>query len=73
MDYSALVQDLKSQLARVEESIARLEQLRDSVEPRRRGRVSMDAAERLQVSARMKAYWAARRRAEFAGQPEKMQ
>ena len=61
-----LIQDLKEDIAKIERAIASLEQLRHlpflAINQRsRRGRKRMDAEERKQVSARMKAYWAARR------------
>lgn len=68
MDLFRIIHELYAERERVEEAIARLEALmaRDREEapaalPRRRGRKSMDPAERLEVSRRMKEYWERRR------------
>jgi hypothetical protein len=52
---------LRTELALVEKQFASLQQLQGNVGKKRRGRKSMESEERLQVSARMKAYWATRR------------
>jgi len=69
MDLYKAIQELYTEKEKLERVIASLEELRDaadggsSVLPgvKRRGRKSMDAKERLEVSARMKQYWASRR------------
>lgn len=68
VDLNKLLADLRQELARKEAAIAALEALHDperaAPSPTRRenrGRKSMGAAEREEVSARMKRYWAARR------------
>ena len=68
MDLSKAIQELYIEKARLEESIALLEELQspassDQVRPAkgRRGRKMMDSEERKQVSSRMRAYWASRR------------
>jgi len=62
MDINKTLQELYSQKARLETAIAALEELqRSRATPpngRRRGRKSMSAAERMEVSARMTRYWA---------------
>ncbi len=70
MDLSTTLRDLYAEKERLERVIAALEALRASGEGRdpgekrsagRRGRTSMSAEEREQVSRRMRAYWSARR------------
>jgi hypothetical protein len=68
MDLYKTIQELYAEKEKLEHVIASLEELRQiggevSVPPRggHRGRKSMDARERQQVSARMKRYWASRR------------
>ena len=68
MDLNKTIQELYAEKERLEHVIASLEELRHigrevSVAARagHRGRKSMDARERQQVSARMKQYWASRR------------
>ena len=71
MDLYKAIQELYGEKERLERVIASLEELQrtagTSSEPppgaKRRGRKSMPPLEREQVSARMKAYWAARRKA----------
>jgi hypothetical protein len=74
MELKKLLVGLYSEREKLERVIASLEELRDSLFPdyagggvKRRGRRSMPAAERLEVSDRMKKYWAKRRRAAAAG------
>jgi hypothetical protein len=70
MDLYKAIQELYSEKERLERVIASLEELQrtagSSTEPpsglKRRGRKSMPPVEREQVSERMKAYWAARRK-----------
>ena len=69
MDLYETIQDLYAEKARLERVIASLEALLGIGEPSapkqlgaRRGRKSMSPQEREQVSARMKKYWARRRR-----------
>jgi hypothetical protein len=69
MDLEKAIEQLYAEKERLERVIAALEELQlsgasMSQEPRprsRRGRKSMGAAERLEVSERMKRYWAGRR------------
>ena len=69
MDLYKAIRDLHTEKERLERVIASLEELQRSaselpvVAPgsKRRGRKSMDPAERREVSARMKKYWADRR------------
>lgn len=64
MNYTALIEQLKAEHARVVAAIAALELI---TEPRKgRGRKSMPPAERLEVSARMKRYWASQRKSKGA-------
>jgi hypothetical protein len=71
MDLYKAIQELYGEKDRLERVIASLEELQRTagatLEPppttKRRGRKSMPAAEREIVSERMKAYWAARRKA----------
>lgn len=66
MDYRRILQELYDQRAKLDRVIADLESLAagSGVDggPKRRGRKSMGAEERKEVSERMKKYWAARRR-----------
>jgi hypothetical protein len=70
MDLFKLIQELKAEKERLERVIASLEELEHASvlnisappdERKRRGRRSMGAEERQEVSARMKKYWASRR------------
>jgi len=69
MDVIKAIKELRDQKARLDEVIAHLEGLslkhggQAASRPvrGRRGRKHMDPEERVQVSARMKAYWARRR------------
>ncbi len=65
MDLSRTIQELQKEKRRLDQAIVVLEQLLDhgtaSIPAGRRGRKSMSAEERLQVSQRMQRYWAARR------------
>jgi len=71
MDLYKAIQELYGEKDRLERVIASLEELQRTAgatpEPpaptKRRGRKSMPATEREKVSERMKAYWAARRKA----------
>ena len=68
MDLDPAIRYLRSEVEKLDRVITSLEKLLSepgaSLEPtlKRRGRKSMGAEERLQVSARMKRYWAKRRR-----------
>ena len=66
MDLSKILLQLYAQKKVLEEAIAALEKLDGSEKPssagKRRGRKSMGAAERLEVSRRIKQYWANRRK-----------
>ena len=73
MDLYKAIQDLYAEKEKLERVIASLEELQraagGSVPPapssgKRRGRKSMNVDERQEVSARMKKYWAARRKGE---------
>lgn len=66
MDLSKAIQDLYAEKEKIERSIALLEQIQNNGAVRanvmsRRGRKSMGADERKEVSSRMRAYWASRR------------
>ena len=71
MDLYKAIQELYGEKERLERVIASLEELQRTSGSisiplpgaKRRGRKSMPPIEREQVSARMKAYWAARRKA----------
>ncbi len=73
MDYSRIIRELQDEKARLAAAIAQLEALAGSGDgnlalPRsRRGRKSMGPAERREVSARMKKYWANQRKAKGSG------
>ena len=68
MDYSQIIRELRDEQARLDSAIAQLEALVGSSDGiviaarSRRGRTSMGEAERREVSARMKKYWANRRK-----------
>jgi len=65
MDLEKALRELYSEKKRIDRAIARLESrlatMSGTPSRSRRGRHAMGADERLQVSARMTAYWAARR------------
>jgi hypothetical protein len=68
MDLYQAIQYLYGQREKLERVIAALEELQKSADApvppksaKRRGRTSMDAKERQEVSQRMKAYWTRRR------------
>jgi hypothetical protein len=66
LDLARVIDDLRKRKELIERAILQLEELRDQVVPdaakSRRGRKSMDPAERLAVSSRMKSYWENRRK-----------
>lgn len=65
MDLTETLREMRVQRDRLAAAIAALESLNnsDGVAPRsRRGRRSMGETERREVSARMKRYWASRRK-----------
>ena len=71
MDLYKAIQELYAEKEKLERVIASLEELQRSggtlpppATAGRRGRKSMNARERREVSERMKKYWAARRQAE---------
>ena len=67
LDYSHTILTLRRELEALKRTIERLEKIQGNAIPKsRRGRKSMDAEERLAVSARLKKYWADRRRARSA-------
>lgn len=76
MDLSRAIQDLYVEKKKLERVIASLEELQRTAStatlmPRvakRRGRKSMGASERAEVSERMKKYWEGRRKAPVGGQ-----
>ena len=79
MDLYKAIQDLYAEKEKLERVIASLEELQraagGSIPPapssgRRRGRKSMNPDERQEVSARMKKYWAARRKGEASQNSE---
>jgi hypothetical protein len=79
MDLYNAIQDLYAEKEKLERVIASLEELQraagGSVPPapssgRRHGRRSMNPDERQEVSARMKKYWAARRKSEAGPKSE---
>ena len=69
MDLSKAIRDLYAEKARLERVISSLEELQRKADQspspphrsKRRGRKSMNANERQEVSERMKKYWASRR------------
>jgi hypothetical protein len=66
MDLLRTIQELRAEKEKLDRVIASLEDLRaatkiDALRKSRRGRKSMGAEERREVSARMKKYWARRR------------
>jgi hypothetical protein len=77
MDLYKAIQELYEEKERLERVIASLEELQRTAEsapefthtPKRRGRKSMTAKERQEVSERMKKYWAQRREPEPSGAP----
>jgi hypothetical protein len=67
LDYNKLIVEFRGQLVAVERAIAELERMGDETgrSPKAkstRGRKSMGAEERLEVSRRISAYWARQRR-----------
>jgi hypothetical protein len=68
LDLIKIIHDLRQERSKLEAIIASLEQLKGDDSPSnrtqmtRRGRRSMDAAGRLEVSRRMKQYWENRRK-----------
>ena len=79
MDLYKAIQDLYTEKERLERVIASLEELQRtavavpllSKSVQRRGRKSMNSQERMEVSARMRKYWAGRRnpKADAAARP----
>ena len=67
MDWYAAIHELHEEKKRLDRLIAALEAVENGTSPEnasglaRRGRKTMSAEERKQVSARMKRYWAGRR------------
>ena len=67
MDLDPAIRYLRAEVEKLNRAIAELEKLVSEPEfpidaPAKRGRKSMGTQERLEVSARMKRYWAKRRR-----------
>lgn len=75
MDLHKAIKELHDEKARLDRVIASLEELEKSLAtnaplgPRRRGRKSMGARERQEVSERMKKYWAGQRHAKAHNGP----
>jgi hypothetical protein len=75
MDLYKAIQDLYAEKEKLERVIASLEELQRTAgsvpelpkPARRRGRKSMDTAERQEVSERMRKYWASRRQGKSPG------
>jgi hypothetical protein len=75
MDLYKAIQDLYAEKEKLERVIASLEELQRTAgtlpavpkPARRRGRKSMDSAERQEVSERMRKYWASRRQSKLPG------
>jgi hypothetical protein len=71
MDLYKMIGELHGELDKLDRVIAALEELQRvhhsaedlAIQPRRRGRKSMSAEERRDVSERMRKYWSNRRRA----------
>ena len=73
MDVIKTLRELHQEKRRIDAAIASLEgrlKLSSATPKRRRGRKSMSAAERIEVSKRMERYWQARRAAAAALEPE---
>ena len=75
MDLDKVIRKLQGERAKLDEIIASLEQLQRSatvvpkeVVKKRRGRKFMNEKDRLEVSERMKKYWATRRNMKNDGQ-----
>jgi hypothetical protein len=67
-----LIEELNGAIEKLKRMVGRLEQLDGNSEtaaPNRQGRKSMGAEERLEVSKRMKKYWANRRRQQRLRRP----
>ena len=65
MDLNKAIRDLHEELEKLNQVISSLEEFQRTgtlPAPRRRGRKSMDPAERQDVSERMKKYWASQRK-----------
>ena len=65
MKVNKLIAELNAAIEKLKRMVGRLEQLggiSETTTPERRGRKSMGAEERQEVSERMKKYWANRRR-----------
>jgi len=67
MDYVAALRELNLERERLTRLITVLEEVAAGLKPTRRGRKSMSAEEREEVSRRMKRYWAKRKQAENEG------
>jgi hypothetical protein len=65
MDIDKVIRELNAEIYKLKRVVGCLEELRGtsgtSATPSRRGRKSMNAEERLEVSERMRKYWANRR------------
>ena len=76
MNLRETIRALYAERDRIQRTIAAIEALRDSdghiQSPGRRGRKSMGASERREVSARMKKYWAKRRKQRERAAPAPM-
>ena len=63
MDIQAMIRNLQEEKHRLDMTIAAMQSLVSPSNSHRRGRKSMGATERQEVSVRMKRYWASRRKA----------
>ncbi len=67
MDIEVAIKNLRLELQKINQAIATMESLSGNMpEGRKRGRKSMGADERVEVSKRMKKYWASKREARTA-------
>ena len=73
MNTERMLRELRDELSAIDTAIRRLERFRDKGSIGPRGRKSMGAEERLDVSARMKKYWAGTRAVRVTRLPDKEQ
>jgi hypothetical protein len=78
LELDKAIHDLCAEKERLERAISSLEKLQGAAAEgrlisttRRRGRPCMEESERLEASARMKRYWASRRKEQGANQAER--
>ena len=78
MDLNRIIRELTQERDRIQKIIESLEQMKSAGTPasrstgKRRGRKSMDAAGRAEVSERMRRYWENRRKEKQQGEPVKL-